>query len=83
MFILAAYGIGAFGLRKNMEAGLVRLWDLVYAASVSLLVMLGTFEFLFGRTPPVVREIADNIQEVLISPILYVAFSLISYRKGL
>ncbi len=83
MFILAAYFIGVFGLRKNMEAGLVRLWDLLYAVAVSLLVLLAGVEYLFGRTPPVVREIADNIQEVLISPMLYVAFSLISYRKGL
>jgi hypothetical protein len=83
MFILAAYFIGVFGLRRNMEPGLVRLWDLVYAVSVTLLVLLASFEYLFGRTPPVVREIADNIQEVLISPILYVAFSLFSYRKGL
>jgi len=82
MFILAAYFIGVFGLRKNMERGMVRLWDLLYAVSVSLLVLLAGVEYLFGRTPPVVWEIADNIQEVLISPILYVAFSLISYRKG-
>jgi len=83
MFILAAYGIGVFGLRKNVLPGLVSLWHLTYAASVALLVLLGAFEYLFGRTSPMVRGIADNIQEVLISPILYVAFSIISYRKGL
>src|SRR4051812_43351448 len=64
LFILVAYGIGVFGLRKNMEPGMVRLWDLAYAVSVSLLVLLGSFEFLFGRTSPVVRGVADNIQEV-------------------
>lgn len=83
IFVLAAYGAGVLGLRKNVSPGLAGLWHLVYAACLLLLVMLGIYDWFFTRAPLAVRGIADNIQELLVSPVLYGVIGLISYRKGL
>jgi len=83
VFVLAAYGVGVLGLRKNVSPGLMQLWHLVYAACLVLLVLLGMYDWFFTRAPLAVRGIADNIQELLVSPILYVVLSIVSYRKGL
>jgi len=80
LFVVVAYGIGVLGLRKNVLPGLMRLWQLVYVVCVLLLVLLGMYDWFVARAPLAVRGIADNIHELLVSPILYVAFSLISYR---
>jgi hypothetical protein len=83
LFVLIAYGAGILGLRKNVSEGMMQLWHLIYAACLLLLVLLGLYDLLFTRAPLAVRGIADNIQELLVSPILYVVISIVSYRKGL
>ncbi|MBN9385209.1 MAG: hypothetical protein J0H74_30915 [Chitinophagaceae bacterium] len=83
IFVLAAYGVGVLGLRRNVSPGLIQLWHLVYAASLLLLVLLGIYDWCFTRAPLALRGIADNIQELLVSPVLYVVIGIISYRKGL
>lgn len=83
LFVLAAYGMGLLGLRRNVSPGLMQLWHMVYAACLLLLVMLGMYDWFFTRAPLAVRGIADNIQELLVSPVLYVVIGIISYRKGL
>ena len=83
LFVLMAYGAGLLGLRRSVSPGLVQLWRLVYAACLLLLVLLGLYDWFFARAPLSVRGIADNIQELLVSPILYVVISIVSYRKGL
>ena len=83
IFVLAAYGVGVVGLRRNVSPGLMQLWHLVYAACLLMLVLLGMYDWFFTRAPLMVRGIADNIQELLVSPILYVVISIVSYRKWL
>jgi hypothetical protein len=81
LFVLIAYGAGVFGLRKNVSPGLMQLWHIIYAGCLLLLVLLGTYDWFITRAPLVIRGIADNVQELLISPILYVGISIVSYRK--
>ncbi len=83
VFVLAAYAVGSFGLRKNAAPGLMQLWHFVYVVSLALLVLLGMYNWYIARAPISVREVAENVQELLISPILYVVIGIISYRKGL
>jgi hypothetical protein len=83
LFVLIAYGVGMLGLRRNLSSGLIQLWNLIYAVCLLLLVLLGGYDWLFGRAPLAIRGIADNIEELLVSPILYVVISIVSYRKGL
>jgi len=81
IFVLAAYGVGVLGLRRNVPSGMMQLWHLVYAACLLLLVLLGMYDWFFTRAPLAVRGIADNIQELLVSPVLFVVISIISYRS--
>jgi len=83
IFVLAAYGVGVLGLRRNVSPGLMHLWHLVYAVCLLLLVLVGGYDWLFTRAPLAVRGIADNILELLVSPVLYVAISIVSYRRAM
>jgi hypothetical protein len=83
IFVLAAYGVGVLGLRRNVSPGLMQLWHLVYAVCLLLLVLLGMYDWFFTRAPLAIRGIADNILEFLVSPVLYVVMSIVSYRNGL
>jgi len=82
-FVLAAYGVGVMGLRRNVSPGLMQLWHLIYAVCLLLLVLLGMYDWFFSRAPLAVRGIADNILEFLVSPVLYVVISIVSYRRAL
>ncbi len=75
--ILAAYTAGVFCLKKYAMTWMVHTWSFVYLTTLCLLVLLGVYDWMVARTPLPIREIADNLQEFLISPILYVIIGII------
>ena len=84
LFILTCYGIGVFALGKFAGGWVVRLWHMVYLVCLFLMLGLGIYDWAVARTPLPVRMVADNLQEFLVSPLLYVAMGLFSlYLKGL
>lgn len=85
LLILLAYGVGAYCLKKYAAAWMLRTWHGVYLTVLFLLVLLGVYDWAVARTSLGVREIANNLQEFLVSPILFVGLTLLDryYRKGL
>ncbi|MHA4808153.1 hypothetical protein ACX0G9_08595 [Flavitalea flava] len=81
LFILTAYGIGNFTLKRYTVGWMMRIWHGVYLVSLLLLVLFGAYDWGIARTPFSLRIIADDLQEFLISPILYVAMGIL--RKSL
>lgn len=80
LFIVLVYITGAVCLRKFVPAWMNNLWHGVYLLILLLLILLGVYDWTIARTPVSVREIADTLQEFLVSPILYVAMRIISER---
>jgi len=84
IFILACYAVGVITLRRLTTGWMLRLWHLIYLICLILLLLLGIYDWSIARTPLQVRMVADNLQEFLVSPLLYVAMGLFSsYLKGL
>jgi hypothetical protein len=81
LFILAAYGIGVVTLKKQGPAWMVMIWHVIYGAVLLLLLMLGVHDWMVARSTLNQRILAYDLQEILISPILYVGITLI--RKSL
>jgi hypothetical protein len=77
LFILVTYGIGAFMLPRSAAGWTIRIWHVAYGAGLLLLVLLGIYDWGFARTPLQVRFVADDLQELLISPILFCVIGLL------
>lgn len=82
LFILAVYGVGLLGLRRSAAGWVVRSWHFCYVLGLLLLLLLGAYDWMIARTPLSLREVADDVQEFLVSPVLYVALGLLSRRSA-
>jgi hypothetical protein len=76
--ILIAYGIGTYTLRKYTTGWIMQIWHAAYAIILCLLLLLGIYDWGIARVPVQIRGIADNLQEFLISPVLYVVIGIIN-----
>jgi hypothetical protein len=76
--VLIAYGIGAYTLKRFTAGWMMQIWHTVYLSILALLVLLGLYDWSIARVPVEIRGIADNLQEFLISPVLYVAIGIIN-----
>jgi len=58
----------------------MKVWNVVYLGVLLLLVLLGIFDWGIARVPLDIRVVADDLQELLISPLLYVGMGLLGRR---
>ncbi|HEY8967671.1 MAG TPA: hypothetical protein VIM64_01225 [Puia sp.] len=78
IFILLVYGAGFISLRRWGMPWMIRVWHLCYLFIVIALLLLGGYEWVNSRAPAALRSVADSLQVLLISPILYVGMRIIS-----
>jgi hypothetical protein len=77
LFAISVYATGAFCLRGFAVPWMRWIWHGTYLVILVLLVGLGLYDWLVARTSLGVRELADNLQEFLVSPLLYVAMRIV------
>jgi hypothetical protein len=77
LFVLAVYGAGWLALRRQVAEWMVKIWHLLYACGVGVMLLLGTYDWGIARLPASVRSIADAVQELLVSPLLFIAMLLL------
>jgi len=77
VFILIAYGIGSFALPDHTAGWMMRIWHWAYGIGLFLLLLVGIYDWGIARTPLQVRFIADDLQELLVSPILYAVIGML------
>jgi hypothetical protein len=84
LFILLAYGAGGFSLKKYAAIPwTMQIWHGVYLITLLLLLLLGGYDWEIARVPFPVRVLADDLQEFLVSPVLYVVIGIMSRKfKG-
>jgi hypothetical protein len=76
--IILAYVIGTFSLRKYTFEWMMQIWHWIYWIILAILLILGAYDWLIERTPLQVRIVADDLQDFLVSPILYVGIGLLN-----
>jgi len=79
-FIVLIYGTGVWALRRDTARWIMKIWHLLYGCTFMFLILLGVFDWWLARTSMGVREVAGNLHEFLISPVLYIVIGLLRRR---
>jgi hypothetical protein len=77
--LILAWLIGFIIYRKIAPAWLLQLWNISFAASLSLLLALAAYDAFFHTLPLSIRDIISTFHEALISPIPYVVLGLLNF----
>ena len=80
VFTVAVYFVGTFHLGKLKVIWMAKLWHIVHISGLCIITAIGLFDWVFleGKTILGLSRFARTIQELLISPILYVAMGLLN-----
>ena len=80
--ILLTYGIGLLVFARVYPAWLVQLWHIGYLGMLSLLLLLGIYDFWTQDLSVTFRDFIITVHEFLISPIPYVVAGLVYRLAG-
>lgn len=72
------YFVGTFHLGKLSDSWMSLLWHVVHISGLSILSLLGMYDWFISEINLPLRSFARSIQEILISPVLYVGMGLIN-----
>ena len=75
---VAVYFIGTFHLGKLADSWMSFIWHVVHISGLSIITSLGLFDWFIGGMSLNLRAFAGSIQEILISPMLYLAMGLLN-----
>ncbi|KAB1067346.1 hypothetical protein F6U93_11215 [Tamlana haliotis] len=75
---VAIYFIGTFHLGKLQDSWMASIWHIVHISGLCILTGLGLFDWLISDISIKLKLFCHSIQEILISPVLYVAMGLLN-----
>ncbi|GAB5564963.1 MAG: hypothetical protein Wins2KO_20260 [Winogradskyella sp.] len=80
MFTIAVYFAGTFHLGKLKVTWMSTIWHMVHIGGLCIIAIIGLVDWFFIDGKPIVAmsRFARTIQELLISPILYLGMGLIN-----
>ena len=81
---IAVYFIGTLHLGKLKDSWMSSLWHLIHISGLAIIISLGLLDWFILEISLSLKQLAYSIQEILISPVLYVAMGLLnrSLKKG-
>ncbi|GAA3599789.1 hypothetical protein Q4Q39_19095 [Flavivirga amylovorans] len=81
---IAVYFVGTFHLGKLKDTWMLSLWHFVHISGLCIITLLGLYIWFIYEISISIRAFAQAIQELLISPALYVVMGLLnrSLKKG-
>lgn len=75
---IAVYFVGTFHLGQLKDKWMSVIWHLVHISGLFIITFLGLFDWFITEISLNLRLFANSIQEILISPLLYLAMGLIN-----
>ena len=75
---ILVYFIGTFHLGKLKDTWMSSLWHLIHISGLCIITSLGLFDWFILEISRNLKDFAHTIQEILISPVLYVAMGLLN-----
>lgn len=76
--ILAIYATGTFTLKRYTAIWMMYIWHLVHIIIITLLLLIGIYDWSFGEVSLQFHNIADTLFEFLVSPLIYIAVGIIN-----
>lgn len=80
--ILSIYATGTYALKKYTAGWMMYVWHLLHIVIISVLVLIGIYDWSFGEISAQFRNVADTLFEFLISPVIYVAVGILNTTFG-
>lgn len=74
---ITVYFVGTFHLGKLKDTWMATIWHIVHISGLLIICSIGLFDWFIGGSLMLTR-FARTIQEILISPVLYVAMGLLN-----
>jgi hypothetical protein len=78
--ILIIYGIGTYALYKFTVEWMMQIWHLIHVAGIAILLIIGLYDWSSGGISYQLRNMANSINEFLISPALFTAMGILKIR---
>ena len=78
--IFIVYGIGTFALYKYTVEWMMQIWHVLHMAGIAILLIIGVFDWSLGGTSFQWRNIANSVNEFLISPALFAGMGILKSR---
>ena len=80
LITLAVYFVGTFHLGKLKATWMSTIWHIVHISGLCIIAAIGLYDWFILRGTPILALslFARTIQEILISPILYVGMGLLN-----
>ncbi|ULC58307.1 hypothetical protein MBM09_10280 [Flaviramulus sp. BrNp1-15] len=75
---IAVYFVGTIHLGKLEDTWMSTLWHLIHISGLFIITSLGLFDWFVLEISKSLKHLAYTIQEILISPVLYVAMGLLN-----
>ena len=75
---ILVYFIGTFHLGKLKDSWMSSIWHLVHISGLFIITSMGLFDWFIMEISRSLKGFAHTIQEILISPVLYVAMGLLN-----
>ena len=75
---ILVYFVGTFHLGKLKDKWMSTIWHFIHIAGLCIITSLGLFDWFIMEIPRSLKDFAHTIQEILISPVLYVAMGLLN-----
>lgn len=75
--LIGVYLLGTYHLRFEQQRWMGAVWHIVHISGISFVLSVGAFDWLVHPTSQAVRLLAHQINEFLISPVLFVAMGLL------
>lgn len=75
---IIVYFIGTFHLGKLSDTWMSSIWHFVHISGLCILTICGGYDWLVSEISLSLRSFVKSVQEVLISPVLYVGMGLIN-----
>lgn len=75
---IIVYFVGTYHLGKLKDKWMSSIWHLVHISGLCIITLIGLYDFFILETTLSVKIFARGIQEILISPVLYIAMGLIN-----
>ncbi len=75
---ILVYVAGTYHLGKLEDSWMSSLWHLVHITGLCIITSIGLFDWLITEVSEGLKAHANTIQEILISPVLYVAMGVLN-----
>ncbi|MGB5419148.1 hypothetical protein [Algibacter sp.] len=77
LITITVYFVGTYHLGKLKDTWMATIWHIVHISGLFIITSIGLFDWFIGGSLMLSR-FAKTIQEILISPVLYVAMGLLN-----